>query len=100
MDTYMTADGFRYTVWEDIHWTPLYKHTVPKLDNSVQGLKQQGYWRYKQGAEWKKGICLVEFQHICEAQLRKALDMSSNSTETIVTDPDISYLPRVSYSDA
>ena len=100
MDTYMTADGFRYTAWEDMHWTPLYKHTVPKLDNSVQGLKQPGYWRYKQGAEWKKGKCLVEFQRICESQLSKALDLSSNSTETIVTDPDISYLPRVSYSNA
>ena len=56
-----------------------------------QGDKRHGQW-YRTGESWQKGLCIVEFQRVCNSKGKQhdlqTLSSTNETDELFVQDPD------------
>jgi hypothetical protein len=106
MDSIMQLDGKVYTTWTNMHWPPVHSKSK-KLDQVMfnitfaytdEGYRRLGIWSRVANVDWQYGTCLLEFSRTC-ADPSKTLDLNSGVESVFVQDTDVSYRPRIRYSD-
>lgn len=106
MDMSIQFDGNTYTYWNNMFWPPV--HSKSKILDQVvfgitfaytdEGFRRLGIWSRATGTKWEYGTCLMEFRRTCEDG-SKSLDLLSGFSFVTVQDTDVSFRPRVKYSD-
>lgn len=105
MDNKVEADGRVYTHWVNMSWTATYARSRvldKQFMNLTYGYTDEGWRRLgiwgKTGDLWKYGRCITQFQRNC-TDPSKQFDLQSKLYDKIVQDPDLSYRPRISFTD-
>ena len=127
MDKRKQADDLFYTHWEGMQWDPIYEkcartqaeNTIffiangftggaqprdvseclpPLLDETNEGHRRDGVWRLTKLSNWRKGVCVMQFNRTCKQQPAKAFDLVTRNANQMVYDTDASFRARLVYS--
>lgn len=105
MDTKIEDDGKRYTFWEDMGWPATHSKSQVLfkefMDSTFiytnEGYRLNGIWNATT-VPWIMGRCIIEFNRSCE-DTSKSEDLVTGLTNVLVQDTDISFRPRIVYTD-
>ena len=119
MDEKIEADGSVYSDWKGMHYPPTHHKTAKLIKYSDEYVNStalsatnvsfiytdkghivDGVWKVT-GAQWEKGVCVVEFERRCEGSFEhiNANDVEDEISGVLVQDTDESYRPRILYDD-
>lgn len=105
MDKRVQADNLTYTFWVNMSWPPVHQHSRI-LDQyfanlsfafTKEGWRRRGIWNRTENF-WEFGVCILEFERNCTTST-KELDLESGLYGVLVQDTDLSYRPRIYYTD-
>jgi hypothetical protein len=109
MERHRQDDGVIYSNWTRFGWPDTHRKSrvLDYVNNGIanrtfaytnQGWKRTGIWN-KTHNTWEFGICFLEFWRNCSQNSLKAFDLFSNISGFNTLDPDLSFRPRVYYTD-
>eukprot|EP01033_Poteriospumella_lacustris_P007526 gene7527-5412_t len=105
MDKRVQSDNLTYTFWVNMSWPPVHQHSRI-LDQyfanlsfafTKEGWRRRGIWNRTENF-WEFGVCILEFERNCTTST-KELDLESGLYGVLVQDTDLSYRPRIFYTD-
>eukprot|EP00986_Skeletonema_menzelii_P003076 scaffold902_cov146-Skeletonema_menzelii.AAC.1 len=102
MDTKVEGDGHIYSHWEGMGFPPTHRKTpaLTRYKNSInsatslftytnKGYMKNGIWEVA-GADWKKGVCIVEFERRCSGEDKDIV---------LVQDTNEAFRPVITHDD-
>ena len=105
MDAGIQHDHKQYTNWTNMFWPATHSksrilvstfHNVTYIYTN-EGFRLYGIWN-RTANSWAYGTCIMEFSRNCSV-LAKTMDLESSLQGVLVQDTDLSFRPRVTYTN-